>query len=455
MGCASGKLATEVVAPVANGHKSLKVSPERVLTSEASEEPTLTLEARSLCFHQAHVLAEKLGTGAFAQVYAAQRHPNKDCKDDPQEVAVKIADLRVRPSRTHVVDMRLRSFAEKEALLLRRVSGQTHCVRFVDAYIEGHFSYLVMEKCAMSLFRALDRSQLTEYVLATVFRQMLQAIASIHALGIVHRDIKPDNFLCTGDLATGAVKLCDFGLAESITPTRPELKGQHGTAPFMSPEMLGGDAYATKTDVWSFGVVCYVLLLGKFPYQPLEPTSKAMKAAVLSGQPAPDFTPAPRARATASLRKMPVSERAVDFMRQLLDRKPEARPASSVALKSAWLHLKPSLEEQQCAPSLRSRLAAAKRVGAFSLPDPEADGLMEQELTALQAMHRDDCSEVTRADSDTESTMASATPSLTSCWEAASPCGSPLAGARQLGAAALAPRTPSKQNSCQAEEHST
>merc|ERR1740121_2799409 len=144
----------------------------------------------------------------------------------------------------------------------------------------------------MPLWGRLEQvAKVTEPVLARVYSDMLRALASIHEQGIVHCDVKPDNFLFSGTLHDGIVKLCDFGLSAVVSSQRKEMMGVKGTAPFMPPEMLQGGGFDTKADVWSFGVTAYVLLLGHFPYQPAVATASAMKRAIRFGMPGPSFKP--------------------------------------------------------------------------------------------------------------------------------------------------------------------
>jgi serine/threonine protein kinase len=114
-------------------------------------------------------------------------------------------------------------------------------------------------------------------------------LAHCHAANVVHRDVKPDNFLLGGNSGQ-EIKLTDFGLA-TILPPKKKLHGIAGTAPYMSPELLGSDGYDDKTDVWSLGVTAYVMLFGVFPYMPKERSGDAMKAIIRKGSPAPSFKP--------------------------------------------------------------------------------------------------------------------------------------------------------------------
>jgi len=338
-------------------------------------------DRQSRQFHSQYFIAGKLGRGAFAQVHLVKR------VSDGRELAAKVTDLRgARPAHRESgePDGRTRRAVEKEVSILKRVGAKPHCVEYYEDFSEGIFSYVVMEKCDLTLLQALECcSQLTERVLARLAAEMLQAISSIHRIMVVHRDVKPDNFLCSGERRT--VKLCDFGLAE-VLPSGSELRGVYGTAPFMSPEMLGAQGYDAKTDVWSLGVMVYVLLLGQFPYQPLETTARAMKAAILTGMPAPSFRP----RASLDVGNQRISDDALGFVRTVVSRDKHARPTAHRLLQHSWIASQDAKPEQWGAPSLRPMLYAAKRTGAFdtrAMRDDADKGGMDAQLAALQAQH--------------------------------------------------------------------
>eukprot|EP00418_Pyrodinium_bahamense_P088439 CAMPEP_0179041506 /NCGR_PEP_ID=MMETSP0796-20121207/16191_1 /TAXON_ID=73915 /ORGANISM="Pyrodinium bahamense, Strain pbaha01" /LENGTH=416 /DNA_ID=CAMNT_0020737871 /DNA_START=122 /DNA_END=1372 /DNA_ORIENTATION=+ len=330
-------------------------------------------------FHPQYILKGKLGKGAFAQVHLAKTvaHGN--------EVAVKITDLRGshRKHERDEVDQRTKRSVEKEVAILRRVGAQPFCVGFYEGFIEGLLSYVVMERCDMTLLQALERSpELTENTLGCIIKEMLQALHNIHKLAVVHRDIKPDNFLCTGPEHT--VKLCDFGLAEVLPGGNGELKGVYGTAPFMSPEMLASQGYGPTTDVWSTGVIAYVLLFGQFPYQPVETTAKAMKVAILAGTPEPTFKP----KASLDTGGSRVTPAALAFLHETLNRNKGQRPSAAAALQLEWMTSGVNMQ-QWSAPSLRPMLYAAKRAGAFDtrVVNDMEQGTMDIMLASLQAKH--------------------------------------------------------------------
>lgn len=94
-------------------------------------------------------------------------------------------------------------------------------------------------------------------------KKLLRAINHCHASGVVHRDIKPENVMYGRD---GEIKLIDFGLSKSYKGKHTQLTTIAGTPYYMAPEVIEGD-YTEQCDVWSLGVLMYVLLSGYLPFQ--------------------------------------------------------------------------------------------------------------------------------------------------------------------------------------------
>ena len=186
---------------------------------------------------------------------------------------------------------------------------------------------------------------------------------------IVHRDIKPDNLLIqmapnTGERAQPrnfAIKLGDFGLSESLSPCtgKTSLKGSVATAPFMSPEMLSRLEYGSKTDVWSAGVMMYVLLYGKFPHETLDTSPQGMKAAIRANlKPISFEVRLSDDRGTVAAATTPT----VALLQLMLCRNPMLRCTTGQALQYQWLHRHgPNVTDFNYFPIL----IAARRCGAF------------------------------------------------------------------------------------------
>jgi len=213
----------------------------------------------------------------------------------------------------------LRSAARMEAKVWRMIPRHKNIVAILEIFEEADSLYLVMERCDCHVLRRLSHGFRMKQMVP-VFQQMLIGIAHVHSANIVHRDIKLENFLCSGTNLE-SIKLCDFGFA-IVLPASGSLTGVYGTPPYMSPEMLA-NAHDAKTDVWSMGVLChFVLSGGKFPYEPMERTSAAMKKVVSDGAQLVDFE-APRN----------VTLEAKQFTMTLLDREKSTRPTALEALQ--------------------------------------------------------------------------------------------------------------------------
>lgn len=286
-------------------------------------------------------LGEKIGRGSYAQVHAATTCGN-------EEVAVKVRNLfPERYMRLGQRDKVLKS-SFKEVVVWKALGSHENCVGLLDSFFDSHLSYMVMEKCACSLFQFLHGSDLVnEITIGRAFEQMLVAIAYMHSVGVVHRDIKPDNFLVGGKHGD-TVKICDFNLSAMLPPSG-FFRGALGTAPYMPPEMLYKQSYDQKADVWSFGVVAYLFLCGEFPYQSSDGSPAQMKESIVVGG-APEC------------RKAWLSDKAISFLQHVLKRNPQERATPKSALKFAYIKDRATVGY----PCLREVLDCAKLTGAFT-----------------------------------------------------------------------------------------
>lgn len=310
---------------------------------------TAVKESPSGHFHDSYQLGKKLGEGAFGQVRVARdRNTSKD-------FAVKIMDVRHMNQYGEVtseVDQARVRDTKQEINVWRQLGTHDHCVSLVASFMEEHLYYMVMERCNCSLMdKLVSMPTMTEGDLAETFRGMLKGIGHVHSLSVVHRDIKPDNFLF-GNPDTRIVKLCDFGLADKL-PKKGKLKGCFGTAPYMSPEMIAGSGYDTGTDIWSFAAMAYLMIFGDFPYMPKEVSSPAMKQAILKGVPEPSFGMSKEQSTRVSFQ-----DRSAEFVKAILQRKPENRCSASEALEMPFL--KPKVEKEDL--PLKANIRKARKL---------------------------------------------------------------------------------------------
>lgn len=157
-----------------------------------------------------------------------------------------------------------------EARTAARLKGQ-HIARVHDiSRLKSGEPYMVMEHLqGIDLKRLLRaRGPLSLHDAVTYVLQVCEALAEAHALGIIHRDIKPQNlFLVDG---TKSIKVLDFGISKHRMPQNTEFTGSHvllGTPYYMSPEQMEGSKYVDqRSDIWSIGVVLYEFLTGRVPF---------------------------------------------------------------------------------------------------------------------------------------------------------------------------------------------
>lgn len=238
-------------------------------------------------FHERYNVQHEIGSGAFGQVRLCEATLSK------KSCAVKVIYLHtVDDYLGHTkLDRELLRGARHEASIWAKVSDHPNVVSLYEVHLERNFYFMVMELCQHSLLDGLvDKRSTSEADVLRAFRDMLLGIAYLHEQGVVHRDVKPANFLIN---KSGDVVLCDFGLA--TIETSRGLIGCMGTPPYMSPEMVQRRIYDRSTDIWSFGVTAYLILYGCLPYYPRntrQSTPSDIKTAIARGVPQPSFQPA-------------------------------------------------------------------------------------------------------------------------------------------------------------------
>jgi len=122
-----------------------------------------------------------------------------------------------------------------------------------------------------------------ESAIATIIKEILDALIHLHAKNIIHRDIKSDNVMMSLD---GRVKLTDFGFGAQLSPEQSARKTVVGTPYWMSPEVIKGEPYGVKADVWSLAIMALEMIDGQPPYMEAPPL-RALFLIVSKGR--PDF----------------------------------------------------------------------------------------------------------------------------------------------------------------------
>jgi calcium-dependent protein kinase len=193
-----------------------------------------------------------LGEGAFGRV-------QKCCKKDTTEDrAVKIIN---KNNMSESENVRLKY----EIDILKNLI-HPNIVRLYEVYEDKNSIFLVTELCdGRELFdEIIARSRFIEQEAAIVTKQLLQAMAYCHEKNVAHRDLKPENILINYK-EKGSIKVIDFGTSHVYDSNDHQMHQMYGTAYYIAPEVLAGN-YTEKCDMWSIGVILYVMLSGKPPF---------------------------------------------------------------------------------------------------------------------------------------------------------------------------------------------
>ena len=205
-------------------------------------------------------------------------------------------------------------------------------VRIEEVYESTNEIYIVQELClGGDLFDRLDEQpdyHYTEPTCAKLVKQMLSAVRYLHSKGIIHRDLKLENFLFSTPDPDSELRMIDFGLSKHF------IAGQHhhekvGTPYTVAPEIIQGH-YDEKSDIWSLGVITYLLLSGETPFGGLDGehpllVKQNIQRAQLTFEPADLW--------------VSVSSDAVAFVQRLLKGNPALRPTAREAQKDNWIQV--------------------------------------------------------------------------------------------------------------------
>jgi calcium/calmodulin-dependent protein kinase I len=254
-------------------------------------------------------LGDVLGSGAFSVVRRGVS------KKDGQKVAIKI----IKKTTVAGDDIKL---LRREVQNLKKLD-HPNIMKLYEVYENNDEFYLVLELIeGKELFdKIVDRGNYSERDASNITRQFVAAIEYLHSRGIAHRDLKPENLMSIGSGATEVVKLADFGLSKNFGDEK--LMTSCGSPGYVAPEVLECETYDKLVDMWSVGVILYILLVGYPPfYADSDPElfKKIMACDYEFGE-GWDV----------------VSDSAKDLIRNLLVKDPKKRFTATQALNHPWL----------------------------------------------------------------------------------------------------------------------
>jgi len=256
-------------------------------------------------------LGKVIGRGAFSVVKLGVR------KASGKKYAIKCISKKL-------IDKKELQLLEREIDIMKKLQ-HPNIIQLMEVVDTPETLYLVLEFAAGGeLFDAIvNRGSYSEQDAARIIKQILEAILFVHAHGIAHRDLKPENLLLAGEEGQpDFIKIADFGLSKDFE--QEQLQTSCGTPDYVAPEVLMSEPYDMGVDIWSIGVITYVLLCGFPPFY--GDTQKELFENIMSGTydfPDPEWTN--------------VSEEAKNFIRKILVVDAEKRYNAEQCLADKWI----------------------------------------------------------------------------------------------------------------------
>lgn len=256
-------------------------------------------------------LGQAIGSGQYAQVKKAVK------QDDNQEYAIKIID------KSKMTPEDVQSLCQ-EIEILDQID-HPNVVKLLELFDEKNKFYMVFElmQGGELYSRFMQKNQFTEVEVVLTLKPIIDALSYCHNLNIAHRDQKPENLLYETDDPNSCLKIADFGFARCF---KEELKMTTfcGSPCYVAPEILENQAYDTKVDVWSLGVIIYLQLCGYPPF--MDETDEKLFELIKKAEfsfPSPDWDV--------------ISIEAQNQIKKLLVIDPNSRPTAKEILEHPWI----------------------------------------------------------------------------------------------------------------------
>ncbi|KAF3451717.1 hypothetical protein FNV43_RR07813 [Rhamnella rubrinervis] len=310
-----------------------------------------------------YTLGKELGRGQFGITYLCTENYTGNtyaCKSILKRKLVNKSD---------------RDDIKREIQIMQHLSGQPNIVEFKGAY-EGTYSvHLVMELCAgLELFdRIIAQGQYSERAAAEICRAIVNVVHICNFMGVMHRDLKPENFLFSSKDEDAMLKVADFGLSVFIEEGKV-YRDIVGSAYYVAPEVLHR-SYGKEIDIWSAGVILYILLGGVPPFW--AETEKGIFNAILQGQ--IDFLTQPWPS---------ISDSAKDLVRKMLTQDPKRRITSAEVLEHPWLREGGEASDKPIDSAVLSRMKQFRAMNKLKKLALKviAENLSEEDIKGLKAM---------------------------------------------------------------------
>lgn len=262
---------TSEIESMVLGHNSIQKSIDmRKVESKKKRKKKKSTTLVATTFQDLYTLTgETLGEGSYGKV--------ETCKNVYTGIEYAVKIIEKRPGIYN------RSKVLKEIEIYHLCRGHQNIIQLIEYFEEDQHFYLIFEKIngGPLLTHIQDRICFTESEASAIIKNLAEALKHLHKQGIAHRDIKPENILCVYDDSPCPIKLCDFDLCSkaNIDISTPKLLTPVGSVEYMAPEVVDTFliddyydedeeecSYDKKCDLWSLGIIMYILLCGYAPF---------------------------------------------------------------------------------------------------------------------------------------------------------------------------------------------
>ncbi|KAJ1404999.1 Serine/threonine-protein kinase, active site [Sesbania bispinosa] len=265
----------------------------------------------------------------------------------------------------------------REIQIMHHLSEHPHVVRIEGTYEDSSAVHLVMELCeGGELFdRIVQKGHYSERQAAKLIKTIVEVVESCHSLGVMHRDLKPENFLFDTVDEDAKLKATDFGLSVFYKPGE-SFCDVVGSPYYVAPEVLR-KLYGHESDVWSAGVILYILLSGVPPFW--AETEPGIFRQILLGK--LDFQSEPWPS---------ISDSAKDLIRKMLDQNPKTRLTAHEVLRHPWIvddNIAPDKPLDSAVLSRLKQFSAMNKLKKMALR-VIAERLSEEEIGGLKELFK-------------------------------------------------------------------
>ncbi|XP_052209389.1 calcium-dependent protein kinase 1-like [Diospyros lotus] len=312
-----------------------------------------------------YTFSDELGRGQFGVTFLVTHNTTGE------KFACKSIATRKLVSKDDVEDVR------REVQIMHHLTGHRNIVELKGAYEDRQSVNLVMELCAGGeLFdRIIEKGHYSERAAAALCRQIVTVVHYCHSMGVMHRDLKPENFLFLSTDEDSPLKATDFGLSVFFKPG-DTFKDLVGSAYYVAPEVLRRN-YGAEADIWSAGVIFYILLSGVPPFW--GENEQGIFDAILHGD--LDFSSDPWPS---------ISSSAKDLVKRMLRDDPKERLCAFEVLNHPWMREDGDASDKPLDVAVLTRMKQFRAMNKLKKVALKviAENLSEEEIVGLKEMFK-------------------------------------------------------------------